>query len=140
MSEKLYRAEVGRRLRAAIKVLGISQTEIGKDLGASPSKIGNWIRGDHYPSEWFIKEFCDRYGITFEWIYRGIVTGMAKPLADALWSMERSASAQDPAPEPPQPITPPEEPVPSHPRAGGSVAENEDIGDCAKAVPPRVSA
>jgi hypothetical protein len=29
---------------------------------------------------------------------------------------------------------------PPDPPVGGSAAENEDIGDCAKAVPPRVSA
>jgi transcriptional regulator with XRE-family HTH domain len=125
MSETLHKTQVGRRLRDAIKVLGISQTEVGKDLGASPSKIGNWIRGDHYPSEWFVKQFCDRYGITTEWIYRGIVTGMAKRLADPLWNMELSASAKDPAPEPPQRLTPRKERSPPRPTPGGSVAASD---------------
>ncbi|MGD0107771.1 MAG: helix-turn-helix transcriptional regulator [Rhodopila sp.] len=74
VSETLHKAQVGRRLRAAIEALGISQAEVAKVLGASSSKPGNWLRGDNYPSEWFVKQFCDRYGITTGWLYRGIIT------------------------------------------------------------------
>lgn len=95
VSEKLHKAQVGRRLRAAIEVLGLSQTEVANALGVTPSKLGNWLRGDNYPAAWFLARFCDRYGITTDWIYRGIVTGMAKGLADSLWASEQSASPQD---------------------------------------------
>jgi transcriptional regulator with XRE-family HTH domain len=91
MSESLHRAQVGRRLRAAIEALGVSQTEVAKGLEITPSKLGNWLRGDNYPAEWFVKRFCDRYGVTTEWIYRGIVTGMASELADTLWRGEQVA-------------------------------------------------
>jgi transcriptional regulator with XRE-family HTH domain len=132
VSESNYRAEVGRRLRAAIEVLGISQTEVGNTLGVSPSKMGNWLRGDHYPSQWFVKQFCDRYGITTEWIYRGIVSGMSAPLADALWNAENSAPADGPEPRPRLP--PRERPPRSRPTPGGSVAKNAECGDPTKVV------
>ena len=76
----LHKAQVGRRLRAAIEALGITQTEVGRALGVAPSKLGNWLRGDNYPTPWFVKRFCDRYGMTTEWIYRGIVTGLPSEL------------------------------------------------------------
>ncbi len=91
VSETLHKAQVGRRLRAAIEVLGFSQAEVAKALNTSSSKLGNWLRGDNYPSAWFAKQFCDRYGITTDWLYRGIVSGMASSLADALWKSEQEA-------------------------------------------------
>ena len=91
VSEKQHKAEVGRRLRAAIEALGLTQTEVAHVLGVTPSKLGNWLRGDNYPAAWPMKLFCDRYGISADWIYRGIVAGMAKDLADKLWPSEQVA-------------------------------------------------
>lgn len=133
MTETIHRAQVGRRLRAAIDVLGHSQTDVAKTLGVSPSKLGNWIRGDNYPSEWFVKRFCDRYGITTDWLYRGVVSGMDTNLADALWK-----SAQTPSPDtPPKPHpkrkakpTPNERAPPKRPFKGGNVARNPAKPDC----------
>lgn len=92
MSDAQHKAEVGRRLRSAIETLGLTQTEVARGLAATPSKLGNWLRGDNYPSAWFVTRFCERYGVTTDWIYRGIVAGMDAKLADNLWK-----SAQAPA-------------------------------------------
>jgi transcriptional regulator with XRE-family HTH domain len=92
MSDVSHKAEVGRRLRSAIETLGVSQTEVARGLATTPSKLGNWLRGDNYPSAWFVTQFCERYCVTTDWIYRGIVAGMDAKLADALWK-----SAQAPA-------------------------------------------
>jgi transcriptional regulator with XRE-family HTH domain len=89
VSETIHRKQVGRRLRAAIEAKGITQADVERSLGASASKLGNWLRGDHYPSAFFVTQFCDRYGITTDWIYRGIVSGMDRTLADALWKSEQ---------------------------------------------------
>ena len=116
MSETVHKIQVGRRLRAAIEALGLSQTDVANLLDAAPSKLGNWLRGDNYPSEWFIKRFCDRYGVTTDWIYRGIVTGMPSPLADRLWKFEKSALPKEAAEilqTPPRPSSP-KGPEPPH--------------------------
>ncbi len=99
VSETLHRAQVARRLRAAIEALGVTQAEVARAFEVSPSKLGNWVRANNYPSEWFVKRFCDRYGITTDWIYRGIVSGMAGELADALYRSEQEASQRETAPE-----------------------------------------
>jgi transcriptional regulator with XRE-family HTH domain len=139
VSDTLHRTEVGRRLRAAIEALGLTLTAVGKTLDTSPSKMGNWLRGDSYPSEWFIKQFCDRYGITTDWIYRGIVSGMPAELANALWKSEQSAHsdarpmrADPPTVAPTKPKGP--EPPPGPPE-GGRVEENEVCRESGNVLP-----
>lgn len=92
MSCARYKVEVGDRLRIAIQALGLSQAEVSRELSVSPSKLGNWLRGANYPDQWFIKRFCDRYGVTTDWIYRGVVSGAASDVAAALWKATQEAS------------------------------------------------
>lgn len=91
MSNAIHRAEVGRRLRVAIEALGLTQVAVCRELGESTTKLGNWLRGDHYPDEWFVARFCDRYGITADWIYRGVVSGVASDVASELWKAEQAS-------------------------------------------------
>jgi transcriptional regulator with XRE-family HTH domain len=91
MDSATHKVQVGQRLRIAIEAIPASQVSVSKALGVAPSKLGNWIRGDNYPDPWFIYQFCDRYGVTADWIYRGQVSGaMATNLADALWAAEQA--------------------------------------------------
>jgi ribosome-binding protein aMBF1 (putative translation factor) len=76
---------IGQRLRLAIQTTGRSQKFIAEQFGVSPSKLNNWLAGTHYPNQEFVTAFCERYGITTDWIYRGVVSGMPKDLADKLW-------------------------------------------------------
>lgn len=88
----VHMAAVGRRLRVAIEALELSQVAVCNELKVSPTKLGNWLRGDNYPDPWFIARFCDRYGITADWIYREVVPGGASAVAGALW---RAAQASE---------------------------------------------
>lgn len=97
MSDASHKAQVGRRLRAAIEAVNITQSAVARGLGTTPSKLGNWLRGDNYPSAWFVTQFCERYGVTTDWIYRGVVAGMATGLADTLWKSERRSSEREAA-------------------------------------------
>jgi transcriptional regulator with XRE-family HTH domain len=140
MSESMHKVDVGRRLMAAIEALGLSQADVTRALAVSASKLGNWLRGDNYPSEWFVKQFCDRYGVTTDWIYRGIVTGMDSSLADALWKAEQAPS-QEPAPAKPRRKSRRTGADPPPFRTGGRVKENQAKAECGKIVPlPQVTA
>jgi transcriptional regulator with XRE-family HTH domain len=97
MSESPHKAQVGRRLRSAIGALGVTQSEVARTLGTTPSKLGNWLRGDNYPSAWFVTQFCERYGLTTDWIYRGVVAGIAAPLSDTLWKSEHALPQREAA-------------------------------------------
>lgn len=93
MGNAIHKSAVGRRLRVAIEALGLSQAAVCREFGESPPKLGNWLRGDNYPDEWFIARFCDRYGITTDWIYRGMVAGVASDVAGAIWKAEQASEA-----------------------------------------------
>ena len=99
MSADRHKQEVGARLDLAIQALGLTQAAVARKFEVAPSRLGNWIRGDNYPDEWFLKQFCDRYNITTDWIYRGVVSSaMAGPVADALFAA--SAASSEASPEP----------------------------------------
>lgn len=97
MAATWHRRRVGSRLRVAIEATGKSQVEIARQFGVSPSKLGNWLRGDNYPDEMFLSRFCERFNISMDYLYRGqVAAAMAGPVADALWAAER-ALGSDPA-------------------------------------------
>lgn len=91
MAATEHKIQVGRRLRIAIEAVGKRPAEIARMFdGVTQPKLGNWMRGDDYPAEWFVVNFCDRFNITTDWIYRGrIAVSMDAALADALWIAEQ---------------------------------------------------
>ena len=95
MDAAQHKAEVGGRLRLAIEGLGLSYASVARAFDISQSKLGNWMRGSDYPSEWFIYQFCNRHPITADWIYLGRVAGVQGELGDALFG---AASASPEAP------------------------------------------
>lgn len=94
MSSLTHKRRTGSRLGIAIQALNKTQSEVAKTLGVSTSKLGNWIRGDNYPDPYFVSQFCDRFGITADWIYRGVTTSLPGPLGDALWAAERASGGE----------------------------------------------
>ena len=93
MDAGMHKIEVGNRLRLAIEALGLSQAQVARTLGMTPSKLHNYIRGDNYLPHLAIVALGDRYNITADWILRGQVAGMASPLADVLWQAASASSA-----------------------------------------------
>jgi transcriptional regulator with XRE-family HTH domain len=106
MDPAYHRQQVGRRLKTAIQALGLSQAAVARELAVSPQKLGNWIRGDHYPDEWFVLRFCNRYGVTTDYLYRGLTPGLQQALAGALFAAEEEAQAASPAAVGPAPGKP----------------------------------
>ena len=93
MAATPHKRIIGWRLRVAIEALGMNYTEAGELFGVSKSKLGNWMRGDDYPAPYFIERFCDRFGVTADWIYRGEVSGISGELADILWGAAQASEA-----------------------------------------------
>ncbi len=89
MTEVDFKQNVGARLAHAIETLGITHAAAAKNMGISPSKLGNWIRGDHYPNPYYLARFCDRYNISTEWIYRENYGALPQSVADVLWVAPR---------------------------------------------------
>ena len=96
---------VGDRLRIAIEALGKRPVDICRMFDVAQPKLGNWMRGDHYPDPWFIVRFCDRFNLSADYFYRGRVSSaMDCSLADALWAAEGAAQREQQAQAAPAPV------------------------------------
>ncbi len=72
----------------------MSQAKAVEPFDVSPSKLGNWLRGDNYPDPWFVYQFCTRYPINADWLYLGRVDGLKGALGNALFRAWASAVEQ----------------------------------------------
>lgn len=105
MSAISHKLLVGDRLRVAIEALGKRPVDICRMFDVAPPKLGNWMRGDHYPDPWFIVRFCDRFNVSADYFYRGRVSSaMDGSLADALWAAEEAAQQEQRALAAPAPV------------------------------------
>jgi len=88
MSEKFYKEQVCSRLNIAIQAIGRSKREISEEFSVSQSRLGHWTTGArHYPDMYFLYRFCERFGISADWIIRGRVSAaMSRPLEERLWA------------------------------------------------------
>jgi transcriptional regulator with XRE-family HTH domain len=55
--------------------------------GVQSTTIANWMAGKSYPAPRFLVQLCDDTGLTVDWFYRGVmsgvVTAMVQPLKEA---------------------------------------------------------
>lgn len=87
MSERQHKAEVGLRLRQAIQATHptfVAWCKEYETFGADKHKLGNWMRGDHYPSPYLLSQYCSDYGLTMDYFYRNIPLGVASSVAERL--------------------------------------------------------
>lgn len=94
MKKNDHKAFVAGNLRQIIAVIGGKQTEIARRIASTPSQMGNWMRGDHYPDPWSMWLLCEEYGVTMDWLYRGRTYGLPSELADGLRA-RAEASAEE---------------------------------------------
>jgi transcriptional regulator with XRE-family HTH domain len=88
MTEDDYKHSVGRRLKIAVEAVmakeGITQAEVARKMRISPSRLGNYFRGEHYPNPYHVWLFCQRYGVTADWIYGELIPGLRDDLRDLI--------------------------------------------------------
>lgn len=64
-------AAVGLRLRAAMHVAGMTQTELARMIGKTQGAIGNAVRGDNYPSVQALQQLYRATRIDFNFFLIG---------------------------------------------------------------------
>ena len=92
MSASIHLARVAERLRAFMELRGIKKAEVVKFLGITTSKFSNWTSGRNYPDEYLMTLFCSRYGMTMEYLYRGVTLGLPGDVVDDLARAEAGIS------------------------------------------------
>lgn len=96
MGPKEYKRRVGEWLRQAIEAQGVTQSHVARMFGVSPSKLGNWLRGDNFPDQYFIARFCNHFGVSADWIYRGQIGGMSGVAAERMWERTEAETRKRP--------------------------------------------
>jgi transcriptional regulator with XRE-family HTH domain len=85
---------VGQRLALAIEALHLHRTEVARLCDVSPTRISQWAAGARLPPAAFLVAFCERYGITTDWILRGVVSEFSMPAAICLFNAGAISQAQ----------------------------------------------
>jgi len=75
------REDIGSRIRVTRKALGYSPTEVCSELGIRRSTWSMNEAGKSLPNPYDMIRFCERYGPSLDWIYRGKLTGVDHELA-----------------------------------------------------------
>ena len=63
--------QTGERIKAIRKKLGLTMAELGEPIGAKPSAISNWERGEYYPSHKFLLALEEHYDIPINYMLYG---------------------------------------------------------------------
>ena len=74
-SDELKRG-AGQRLRAAREALGLKQKDIYEAIGVADNTYSQWETGKALVDITAAIRIADIFGITTEWIYRGVVSGL----------------------------------------------------------------
>lgn len=100
ISEAEHKRFVGENLTRAREAVDKTPTEWVRRYPTyltSQSKLTNWENGDYYPSPLFLKKLCEDYGLTMDWFYRRVLSGVSASVADDLLRAEAGKSASSSA-------------------------------------------
>lgn len=89
--------KVGARLALARESIGLTQSQLAKEycrIGVTPPKLNQWEGGKYYPEAFFLVCFCDDYGFTMDWFYRGTRAGVSSERADGLRRAQADTAAE----------------------------------------------
>lgn len=79
----------GERLRELRQKNGLSMEQLGKEIGASSSRISDWENGKNHPSSNFVVAISEKFGVTTDWLLKGeevaIKTDSVSPIFSAEW-------------------------------------------------------
>lgn len=72
---------IGERLSMVVAIVGVSQSAIGREIGVDQSTVTKWLKGQRVPSVYQMALFCETYGCSLDFIYRGSLVGVRQDLA-----------------------------------------------------------
>lgn len=82
-------AAIARRLKFTRLALGLSQAELCSQAGIARNTYNQWERGLGRPELDKGIALCETFGLTLDWIYRGIIGGLPHGVAVSIRQAER---------------------------------------------------
>jgi len=86
------REDIGARLRVSRKAVGVSPTELCRELGIRRSTYSMNEVGSNLPNVYDMIRLCARYGLTLDWIYLGDMSGVKSDLASKIMQTLKDSS------------------------------------------------
>lgn len=71
MKKNRIKTGLGRRIAAARKHAGLSQTELGKEFVITRSSVSQWESDDTEPTPSKLRAIAMRCGVSYEWLATG---------------------------------------------------------------------
>lgn len=94
-AEKLTpRQRTGLRLQAARRETGKPAAEVCRVLEVAPNKWSQWENGIYPPDVDTVSVFCDIYGVSLDWIYRGRSEALPAAKAERIFTIYSGLVAQ----------------------------------------------
>lgn len=78
------------RIRWHRKHTGLTQDAYALEIGAKRSQVKEWEAGRARPKPEIAEKMCERYDLSMDFIYRGILTGIPEDLREAWRTRSRS--------------------------------------------------
>lgn len=83
------KVDVARRLALARRAFDLNQQEFGESADMSQPQYSQSESGKRLLTLPYALKFCDRYGLTLDWIYRGDPSGLPYRLAEKIKALRR---------------------------------------------------
>ena len=91
-----HASEVGRRVLHLRRALGFESAKSFADaIGVKPQELSAWERGERRPGIAKTVPMMERYGITLDWLYLGIVKSLPHDLLLRIEQVERMNALRD---------------------------------------------
>jgi transcriptional regulator with XRE-family HTH domain len=82
-------AAIARRLAATRRALGLNQRQLCKLTGLATNQYNQWEKAVGRPSIDGAIVLCDALGLTLDWIYLGVASGLPLELAEKILTIQR---------------------------------------------------
>ena len=76
-----FTTSAGKRMQMIATVANLSQSEIARAVRVDQSTVNKWFAGTRLPSVYQMALFCEEYGASLDFIYRGSLSGVRIDLA-----------------------------------------------------------
>jgi transcriptional regulator with XRE-family HTH domain len=86
---------VGKRLRESRTACGVTQAELGADLGISAQQVQKYENGSNRISASKLFEIAGRLGTGIDWFFEGLAAPTASRLAEPAAPFEAEPTAHD---------------------------------------------
>lgn len=87
LRETQFYEDLAWRLRLAMEALAVPKGDIAKEIGVSQSRLSNWITNQNKPDWFSVARFCQRYGVSADWLLLGDEAGLRKSMVESLASV-----------------------------------------------------